>query len=525
MSFRSPSPHAQRVRHSVLRLVTTLSFVAALCTLATPAGAATAARKTSHSTTAPSAVPAYWIDTSTGSVSPFGGAGSYGSAAGLHLNKPIVGMAPTPDGGGYWLVAADGGIFAYGDAGFHGSTGSMKLNKPVVGMASTPDGLGYWLVAADGGIFAFGDAAFHGSTGAMRLNQPVVGMASTSNGGGYWLVAADGGIFAFGNAAFHGSTGNIRLNKPIVSMAPTPTGTGYWLVAADGGIFAFGEAPFEGSMGGVVLASPVTGMAATPDGAGYWFVSANGTAFAFGDASYFGSATIRTDNAVGIAEGPGTGYAPHDTGYPQGAYGSDISNWQCADTLPSGHTIGVVQVTGWSFGAVNPCLAKEAAWAGSGLELYIFMSFGQQQSGPSACAGNEECNYGFAASQHAFELAKSAGVDTSVAWWLDIETASRAWSTNTTYNASVIRGAILGLQQEGLADVGIYSNRSEWASVTGTSHYSPYVPEWVAEWGTNEPPFNPVQYCTDWAFASGPTWLVQYTNGANSNGVDDDYAC
>ena len=42
----------------------------------------------------------------------------------MHLNKPIVGMAPTRDGGGYWLVASDGGIFAYGDAGFYGSTGS-----------------------------------------------------------------------------------------------------------------------------------------------------------------------------------------------------------------------------------------------------------------------------------------------------------------------------------------------------------------------------------------------------------------
>ena len=42
---------------------------------------------------------------------------------------------------------------------FHGSTGSLTLNKPIVGMAATPDGQGYWLVASDGGVFAFGDAA------------------------------------------------------------------------------------------------------------------------------------------------------------------------------------------------------------------------------------------------------------------------------------------------------------------------------------------------------------------------------
>ncbi|MEO7837614.1 MAG: PKD domain-containing protein, partial [Acidimicrobiales bacterium] len=90
---------------------------------------------------------------------------------------------------GYRLVASDGGIFAFGSAGFFGSTGAITLNKPVVGMATTPNRLGYWLVASDGGIFAFGDAKFKGSTGAIRLNQPIVGMSATPSGDGYWLVA------------------------------------------------------------------------------------------------------------------------------------------------------------------------------------------------------------------------------------------------------------------------------------------------------------------------------------------------
>ena len=51
--------------------------------------------------------------------------GFYGSMGGQHLNKPIVGMAATPDGGGYWLVASDGGIFTFGDARFYGSTGGI----------------------------------------------------------------------------------------------------------------------------------------------------------------------------------------------------------------------------------------------------------------------------------------------------------------------------------------------------------------------------------------------------------------
>ena len=74
-------------------------------------------------------------------------------------------------------MASDGGIFAFGDAAFYGSTGNITLNKPVVGMAPTPNGRGYWLVASDGGIFSFGDAAFYGSTGNITLNKPVVGMA------------------------------------------------------------------------------------------------------------------------------------------------------------------------------------------------------------------------------------------------------------------------------------------------------------------------------------------------------------
>ena len=56
------------------------------------------------------------------------------------MNKPIVGIALTKDGGGYWEVASDGGIFAFGDAPFYGSTGAIHLNQPIVGMAATPDG-------------------------------------------------------------------------------------------------------------------------------------------------------------------------------------------------------------------------------------------------------------------------------------------------------------------------------------------------------------------------------------------------
>ncbi|MHB1964321.1 MAG: protease pro-enzyme activation domain-containing protein, partial [Acidimicrobiales bacterium] len=127
-------------------------------------------------------------------------------------------------GAGYWEVAADGGIFAFGDANFYGSMGGRPLDRPVVGMAATPDDGGYWEVASDGGIFAFGDANFYGSMGGRPLDRPVVGMAATPDGGGYWEVASDGGIFAFGDAAFYGSMGGRPLNQPIVGIAATPDG-------------------------------------------------------------------------------------------------------------------------------------------------------------------------------------------------------------------------------------------------------------------------------------------------------------
>jgi hypothetical protein len=231
----------------------------------------------------------YWMVASDGGVFTFGDANFYGSAGNIPLNRPVVGMAATPDGHGYWLVASDGGIFTYGDAGFHGSAGAIPLNRPIVGMARTPDGHGYWLVASDGGIFTYGDAGFYGSAGAIPLNRPVVGMAATPDGHGYWLVASDGGIFTYGDAGFHGSAGAIPLNRPVVGMAPTPNGLGYWLVASDGGIFTYGDAGFHGSTGSITLSRPVVGMAPTPSGLGYWLVASDGGIFTYGDAGFYGS--------------------------------------------------------------------------------------------------------------------------------------------------------------------------------------------------------------------------------------------
>jgi hypothetical protein len=212
---------------------------------------------------------------------------------------------------GYRMAAADGGVFAFGSATFHGSAAGLPLNAPVVGIAATPTGRGYWLAAADGGVFAYGDASFHGSAGGRPLNAPVVGIAPTPTGRGYWLAAADGGIFAYGDARFLGSAAGLPLVLPVVGVAATGRGAGYWLLGGDGGVFGYGDAPFLGRP--VVAPTPtpgfpgpaapsVAGITATHAGTGYWIADRSGRVSGFGDTAPLGpSHEVVLPGTVGVA--------------------------------------------------------------------------------------------------------------------------------------------------------------------------------------------------------------------------------
>jgi hypothetical protein len=161
----------------------------------------------------------------------------------MHLNRPIVGIAPTPTGQGYWLVAADGGVFAFGDAPFYGSMGGQHLNQATAGIAPSPNGQGYWLVASDGGVFGFGNASFHGSMAGVMLHAPIIGITATHSGNGYWLDGSDGGVFTFGDATFSGAVAGAP-GAVIGALMPTPDQRGYWLAASssDGSPARFGWA-------------------------------------------------------------------------------------------------------------------------------------------------------------------------------------------------------------------------------------------------------------------------------------------
>jgi hypothetical protein len=516
-------------RRLVLALLVTALPLLTLITVATTASAPPAGA-VSQST------PAYWLAASDGGIFSFGGAPYYGSTGGTVLNKPVVGMAATADGGGYYEVASDGGVFSYGDAVFYGSTGSIRLNQPIVGMAVTPSGHGYWLVASDGGIFSYGDATFYGSTGSIRLNKPVVGMAATSSGHGYWLVASDGGIFSYGDATFFGSTGSIVLNKPIVGMITGPSGGGYFLVASDGGIFSYGTAPFYGSLGGQALKHPIMAAAATPTDHGYWFTDSVGLVSNFGSANYYGSAPPNLFRPiVGMAEAPGTGAFVGST-YPSGAIGYDVSVFQCNNLPTSAHTIGIVQVDGKSSGATNSCLSQELSWAAGGLNLYTYLTYTTSAVNQPGCNGDTSCNAGFQAGLHAYNAAAAANAgSTAIPWWLDVENNNAIglpWSGNSAENAQFVQGALNALHEtEGVADVGIYASPAVWNTIVG--NYAPSVPYWMADYQNS--PSGPGS-CADYsnwvnnhgAVLPGPPQIVQYFSGpvpGSPGNYDDDYAC
>jgi SpoIID/LytB domain protein len=226
----------------------------------------------------------YWVASSKGDVTAYGGASSYGTAFGTSLAGQVRAMAVMPDYRGYWLVGSKGGVLAFGDATWYGSASKLHLHRPIVGMAATSDGGGYWLVASDGGVFAYGDAGYYGSAGHFHLRQPIVGIAANPDGAGYWLVSRGGGVFAFGSSGFYGSTATMHLRKPIVAMVPSVDGRGYLLVAKDGGVFAFGNARFTGSLPNEGIKDTVVAVTPTYDGGGYYVLASSGKVYAFGDA-------------------------------------------------------------------------------------------------------------------------------------------------------------------------------------------------------------------------------------------------
>jgi len=496
----------------------------------------------------------YWLVAATGGIFAFGAAQFHGSMGGKTLNKPVVGMAADPATGGYWLVAATGGIFAF-DVPFlgtpmtinpalpSGGSNSESVTAPIVGMAATNTGGGYWLVGSNGAIYAFGNAGYYNSLPGegFTSNGPIKGMVPTAGDNGYWLVGSTGGVFSFGDAHFYGSaSGKFSSGITAVAIAQTTSLTTVTAVtvpkaptnaAASGGngqaSVAWSAPSTDGgvSLDGYQITPFLGGVAQSP----IKFSSTN-TEQTISNLTSLGNYTfeVAAINGVGVgAESNMTNAVTTETasGRPSpGSSGYDISNYQCGGYPPSA-AIGIVQVQGALGGADNPCLAGEAAWAGKGLGLYIFMDGGATSNVPNACSGNTSCAFGYNGAQSAYAYATSEGVNTHVIWWLDVESGS-SWSGNAASNQAVIQGSIDYLQAQGVT-VGVYTGNYSWNGIVGS--WQPDIPEWVADYAIA----TGAQACADestWAAQAGaalPTgglWMMQYTDVA-AGAFDGDYAC
>jgi hypothetical protein len=135
----------------------------------------------------------------------------------------------------------------------------------------------------------------------------------------------------------------------------------------------------------------------------------------------------------------------------------------------------------------------------------------------SCSSSNTACqayNYGANAVTFSVTPARAAGVSGS-AWWLDVETGN-AWSSSTSSNDQVIRGALAQLAADKLI-AGIYSTTYQWRVIAGS--WTPDVPEWVPSGSSSAS--GAASTCGGTYFTSGATWLVQYANAS----LDGDIAC
>ncbi|HEY2214572.1 MAG TPA: IPT/TIG domain-containing protein [Acidimicrobiales bacterium] len=243
----------------------------------------------------------YWLVGSDGGIFTFGGAPFEGSLGATPLQRPVVGITPSPDRLGYLLVASDGGAFSFGDTSFFGSlpldgftpagTTGHALAAPIVGIVPTADNKGYFMVGSDGGVFSFGDAKFEGSCpGIGGCSGAAVAVMPDATGNGYWVITKTGHVYTFGDANYFGAPGPQVF--PVTSAVRTPDGNGYWILFSNGSVNGYGDAAnLGGATGSATIANPANAIVATSDGAGYWVVLANGAVLPFGDAPNLGGAS------------------------------------------------------------------------------------------------------------------------------------------------------------------------------------------------------------------------------------------
>ena len=233
-----------------------------------------------------------------------------------------------------------------------------------------------------------------------------------------------------------------------------------------------------------------------------------------------------------MAEAPGNGGFVGGT-YPSGAYGYDISNFQCTGSFPTGdHQIGIVQVDGASDTTPRGPIpqhvlrGEEMAWAGGGLNLYTYLTYSTSTTNQPGCNGDTSCNAGYqAACTPTATLQADGAGSTTIPWWLDVETADANWSGNPSENAQFVQGALNALHET----EAFPTSASTPARVCGTPSSATTSRACPIGWPTTWPSPSGPGSCDDYsnwvnnhgARLPGPPEIVQY----NSQQYDEDYAC
>ena len=112
----------------------------------------------------------YWLIAQNGKIYHFGNTPDL-AALSLPPGAHIVGMASTNTGKGIWVVDQYGDVYAEGDAQYVGGLGGVHINAPIVGIAPAAAGQGYVLVASDGGVFNY-NMGFYGSVPGSLTGRP-----------------------------------------------------------------------------------------------------------------------------------------------------------------------------------------------------------------------------------------------------------------------------------------------------------------------------------------------------------------
>jgi hypothetical protein len=167
----------------------------------------------------------------------------------------------------------------------------------------------------------------------------------------------------------------------------------------------------------------------------------------------------------------------------------------------------------------NPCLVSQVAfardrglWAGA----YAVVTYPTHRqlrtyggSGPRAGSSRGRLfNTGWAQARQNVARMHEAGLRPP-AIWVDVEPVTRPapWSHRPARNKLVVDGALAGYREAGLR-VGLYSVRSLWSQVLGTTAYR--LPEWRSAGPRG--PAGALATCRSGSFGGGPAVISQWWN-------------